>query len=92
MKKVLLFVVMSMFAFSVMAQTTVKGKVMTEKKKAISGAVIKANTVTATTDAKGKFEITVPAGVTSIEVSATGYKTRTLSVDKKKMKIKMLPK
>lgn len=83
------------FAFG---QTTYKGKVMSNKgKDVIALAVLNGvdaqgkTVVTARSDAKGKFEITLPAGCNRIEISKKGYAPRTYQVGKKKkLKIKMM--
>ncbi|MBN2892586.1 MAG: carboxypeptidase regulatory-like domain-containing protein [Bacteroidales bacterium] len=99
MKKILLILTVSVLAVSFsFGQTTYKGKVSGEKGKDVIGlAMVKAfdskgNIVEKVqTGGDGKFEITVPAGVTNIEVSKLGYKTVTITVGKKKkLKVKMM--
>ncbi len=97
MKKFLMIFAVLFLSFQIMvAQTTLKGKVKEKGGKALSGVVISGTdaqgkvTVTASSDAKGKFEINLPAGSDKIEVKKDGYQPRTLAVSKKKMKIEML--
>jgi len=78
MKRLLIFCITAFIGIQLsIAQTTITGNVSSKKDgKPISGALVKAKdapNTSVTTDIKGNFSINVPAGVTSIEVSATGY-------------------
>lgn len=89
MKRLLIFCMMAFIGLQVsVAQTTITGNVSSKKDgKPIQGAVIKvkdaANT-SVTTDIKGNYSIKVPAGITSIEVSAAGYNNATEVIAGKK--------
>ena len=99
MKKVsvLLMIVLFTVSFAI-GQTTYKGKVTTKQgNNPIALVVLDGvdaqgkSVVTARTDAKGKFEITLPAGSNKIEIKKKGYSSRTVVVGKKKkLKIKTL--
>jgi Carboxypeptidase regulatory-like domain len=100
MKKITVLLMITLFTVSfAIGQTTYKGKVMTNKgKDAITSVMLNGvdaqgkTVVTARSDAKGKFEITLPAGCNRIEVTKEGYSPRTIQVSKKKkLKIKMMP-
>jgi len=99
MKKLLVIFAIVFLSLQVLeAQTTIKGKVSNKKGgKAIPEVVVDGTNaqgkvlVSTKTDAKGKFQVTLPAGTTSIEVKKPGFQPRTIPVGKKKkMKIKML--
>jgi len=89
MKRLLIFCMMAFIGLQLsVAQTTITGNVSSKKDgKPIQGAVIKvkdaANT-SVTTDIKGNYSIKVPAGITSIEVSAAGYNNATEVITGKK--------
>jgi len=89
MKRLLIFCIAAFIGIQIsVAQATITGNVSSKKDgKPISGALIKAKDVaniSVTTDIKGNYSFKVPAGVTSVEVSATGYSNVTEAIAGKK--------
>jgi TonB-dependent starch-binding outer membrane protein SusC len=68
------------------AQTTVTGKVLSSDGTALSGVTVKlqGKMVTVSTGADGTYSISVPAGVTALEVVLEGYKPSTQVIGGKK--------
>jgi TonB-dependent starch-binding outer membrane protein SusC len=89
MKRLLIFCITAFIGIQLtVAQSTITGNVSSKKDgKPISGALVKAKDVantSVTTDIKGNYSIKVPAGVSSLEVSATGYSNLTEAIAGKK--------
>lgn len=66
-------------------QTSLNGKVLDESGIPLPGATViaKGTTVGSTTDFDGNFEITLPVGVSIVEVSYLGYKSKEVNVEGK---------
>lgn len=76
--------IMLLSAAGLWAQRQISGVVTdVETGEALIGASVRAvgATVGANTDFDGRFSFTIPEGVTQIEVSYTGYDTRTITLD-----------
>ena len=88
MKNLIRHAVLLLFAigtvFSAFAQFTVTGTVTSSGGNALPGATVKvrnSNTGSVSTDASGKFSITVPGKKNDVEISFVGYKSQSFSVD-----------
>jgi len=77
----LLFVLHSIFAFSQERQIT--GKITDETKQTIAGAtiIVKGTTTGTTSDFHGNFEINVPEGANTLQISYMGYETIEKSIE-----------
>ena len=71
----LLFVLQSFFAFS--QEKQIIGKIFDETKQTIAGAtiIVKGTTIGTTSDFHGDFQINVPEGFDTLQISFMGYKT-----------------
>src|SRR5262245_53351542 len=76
------FVLLLIFQVSYAQPRAVTGTVTDEKGAPLSGATVIAKGAknNATTNASGKFEVTVPAGVNTLVVSYVGYESREVSI------------
>ncbi len=77
-------VIMMLFSVFTFAQKTVTGTVMdADNNEPLIGASVVINgaeTTGTVTDIDGKYSVTVPAGVESLEVSYTGYETKIVPI------------
>ena len=78
MKNIYLILFLMLFAGIIHAQRTVSGTVTDDAGEALIGAniVIKGTTIGAVSDFDGSYELVVPEGSTTLEISYTGYDTQ----------------
>lgn len=83
MKNIYTLLVFLLLASVGISQTNISGAIQSTDGEPLIGAnVIAKGTTTGTiTDFNGQFDLTVPAGVSEIVVSYTGFQTKTLSID-----------
>lgn len=76
-------VVMLMISYTSMAQTQVKGKIVSDLGEGLPGATILAEGTSAgsVTDFEGNFALTVPDGATTLVVSFIGYTTQRVNIN-----------
>jgi hypothetical protein len=68
------------------AQTTITGKVLSSDGTALSGVTVKlqGKMISVSTGADGTYSISVPAGVSALEIVLDGYKPATQVIGNKK--------
>ena len=83
MRKLLLLICVCMACFKLVAQNrTVTGKITDENGNPLTGVTVRALSTTqfSVTKADGTFSISVPAGVTQLELSSVGYTNQTVNI------------
>lgn len=82
MKKIVLLLVLSFYAFAMNAQTKVTGKVFDEYLEPFVGAIIKSDNNQTVSDENGNFTLNVSENIPfTIQVLSLGYQTETIEVN-----------
>lgn len=87
----LLAILLFTFTSSVMAQTKVSGTVNDDQGEILTGVsvLVKGTKISTTTNQDGKFQITLPAGSTTLVFSYLGYETKEAIATGAELKIKL---
>lgn len=98
MKKLLFFSFLLLFQFSLIAQKTIKGRVLDNADRPLEGAAVYLNntSVGTTTNEKGEFELDIRKGSYELIASYLGYQTAQFPFDSEKINkpivFKLIPK
>ena len=90
----MLLALLLLVGISAFAQKKITGKVLDEKGRGLPGAGITVGrglTIGSVTDENGKFELTLPNGINSIQVQSIGYVPQTVKVSGDEVNVNMRP-